>query len=83
MKRQVRPGRSADGGPEDQTNGRIHETSSPAEPGAAGYRGQAPIVRRRRDAPETAHPAPAVPAETLSQVLRRAGPPPRTEETTP
>ena len=41
-------------------------------------------VRRRGDGPETAHPAPAVPAETLSQVLRRAGPPPpRTEETTP
>ena len=33
---------------------------------------------------ETASPAPAVPPETLSQVRRRAGPPPpRTEETTP
>ena len=41
-------------------------------------------VRRRGDGPETAHPAPAVPAETLSQALRHAGPPPpRTEETTP
>ena len=50
----------------------------------AGYRGQALIVRRRGDGPETAHPAPAVPAETLSQVPRHAGPPPpRTEETTP
>ena len=76
---------------EDQTNGRIYETASPVELGVAGYRGQALIVRRRpaprgrrRDDPETAHPAPAVPAETLSQVPRRAGPPPpRTEETTP
>ena len=39
--------------------------------------------RRRGDGPETAHPAPAVPPETLSQVPRHAGPPPRTEETTP
>ena len=69
---------------EDQQNGRIHETASPAELGAAGYRGQAIIVRRPGDDPETAPPAPAVPAETLSQVLRRAGsPPPRNEETTP
>ena len=71
MKREVRPGRSADGGPEDQTHGRIYETVSPVELGAAGYPGQA-------------HPARAVPAETLSQVPWRAGPPPpRTEETTP
>ena len=71
-------------GPEDQTNGCIHETASPVELGAAGYRGQALIVPRPGDGPETAHPAPAVPAETLSQVPRHAGPPPpRTEETTP
>ena len=69
---------------EDQTNGCIHETASPVEPGAAGYRGQALIVRRPGDAPGTAHPAPAVPAETLSQVLWHARLlPPRTEETTP
>ena len=69
---------------EDQQNGYIYETASPPEPGAAGYRGQALIVRRPGDDTETAHPAPAVPAETLSQVLRHAGPPPpRTEETTP
>ena len=54
------------------------------EPGAAGYPGQALILRRPGDGPGTAHPAPAVPAETLSQVLRRAGLlPTRTEETTP
>ena len=68
MKREVRPGRSADGGPEDQTNGCIYVTASPVEPDAAGYRGQPLIVRRpgdgaettrgrRRDDPETAHPA--------------------------
>ena len=39
---------------------------------------------RPGDGPETAHPARAVPAATLSQVPRHAGPPPpRTEETTP
>ena len=43
---------------EDQTNGRIHETSSPVEPGAAGYRGQAPIVRRPGDGTETARRRP-------------------------
>ena len=54
------------------------------ELGAAGYRGQALIVRRRRDDPETAHPARAVPAETLSEVLWSAGLLlPQTEETTP
>ena len=54
------------------------------ELGAAGYQGQALILRRRGDGPETAHPVPVVPAETLSQVLWHAGPlPPRTEETTP
>ena len=68
MKRQVRPRRSADGGPEDQTNGCIYETASPVELGLAGYRGQALIVPRPGDGPETAHPARAVPAETLSQV---------------
>ena len=69
---------------EDQTNRCIHETASPVKLGAAGHRGQALIVPRRGDGPETAHPAPAVPAETLSQVLWHAGPPPpRTEETTP
>ena len=56
---------------EDQTNGCIYETASPVELGAAGYRGQALIVRRRGDGAETAHPARAVPAETLSQVLWR------------
>ena len=73
---------------EDQTNGCIHETASPVELGLASYRGQALIVPRPGDGPgdgaETAHPARAVPAATLSQVLRHAGPlPPRTEETTP
>ena len=69
---------------EDQQNGCIYETASPVELGAAGYRSQARIVRRRGDGAETAHPAPAVPPETLSQVLRHAGLlPPRTEETTP
>ena len=54
------------------------------ELGAAGYRGQALIVRRRGDDPETAHPARAVPAETLSEVLWSAGLLlPQTEETTP
>jgi hypothetical protein len=42
---------------EDQTHGCIYETASPAELGAAGYRGQALIVRRPGDDPETAHPA--------------------------
>ena len=32
---------------EDQQNGYIYETASPVELGAAGYRGQAPIIRRR------------------------------------
>ena len=69
---------------EDQTNGCIRETASPVELRAAGCRGQALIVRRRGDGPETAHPARAVPAETLNQVLWNAGLlPPRTEETTP
>ena len=77
---EVRPGRSANGGPEDQTNGCIYETASTAELGAAGYRGQALIIRRRGDGPSGA----GVPPETLSQVPRHAGPPPpRTEETTP
>ena len=68
----------------DQTNGCIYEIASPVELGAAGYRGQALIVRRRGDGPETAHPVPVVPAETLSQVLWSAGLLlPRTEETTP
>ena len=31
---------------EDQTNGCIYEIASPVELGAAGYRGQALIVRR-------------------------------------
>ena len=84
MKREVRPGRSADGGPEDQTHGRIYETASPVELGVAGYRGQAPIVRRHGDDTETAQLALLVSPETLSQVLWHAGPPPpRTEETTP
>ena len=39
---------------EDQQNGCIHETASPAELGAAGYRGQAPIVRRPGDGPSGA-----------------------------
>ena len=43
---------------EDQTNGCIHETSSPVELGAAGYRGQALIVRRRGDDSETARRRP-------------------------
>ena len=69
---------------EDQTNGYFYEIASPVELGAAGYRGQAFIVRRRRNDPETAHPARAVPAETLSQVLWNAGLLlPQTEETTP
>ena len=38
---------------EDQTNGRIHETASPMELGAAGCRGQALIVRRPGDDAET------------------------------
>ena len=42
---------------EDQQNGRIYETASPAELGLAGNRGQAPIVRRPGD-PE---PGPAAP----------------------
>ena len=58
VKRQVRPGRSADGGSEDQTNGYIHETASPVELGLAGCRGQALIVRRRGDGPETAQRRP-------------------------
>ena len=53
MKREVRPGRSADGGPEDQTHGCIYVTASPVEPGAAGYRGQPLIVRRPGDGAET------------------------------
>ena len=78
---------------EDQTNGRIYETASPAELGLAGYRGQALIVRRRpaprgrtapRGRPGDGPSGAGVPAETLSQVPRHAGPPPpRTEETTP
>ena len=39
---------------EDQQNGRIYETASPAELGLAGYRGQAPIVRRPGDGPSGA-----------------------------
>ena len=31
---------------EDQQNGYIYETASPVELGAAGYRGQALIIRR-------------------------------------
>ena len=42
---------------EDQQNGYIYETASPVELGLAGYRGQALIIRRRGDGPETAHPA--------------------------
>ena len=72
------------GGPEDQTNGRIYETASPVELGLAGYRGQALIIRRRPGRRGDGPSGAGVPAETLSQVPRRAGPPPpRTEETTP
>ena len=39
---------------EDQTHGCIYETASPAELGAAGYRGQALIVRRPGDGPSGA-----------------------------
>ena len=39
---------------EDQTNGCIYEIASPVELGAAGYRGQALIVRRRGDGPSGA-----------------------------
>ena len=54
------------------------------ELGAAGYRGQALIVRRRGDDPETAHPVRVIPAQTLSEVLWSAGLLlPQTEETTP
>ena len=69
---------------EDQTNGYIHETASPVEPGVAGYRGQALIVRRRGDGPETARLVRVVPPETLSAVLWNAGLLlPQAEETTP
>ena len=69
---------------EDQTNGYIYEIASPVELGAAGYPGQALIIRRRGDDPETAHPVRVVPAETLSQVLWNAGLLlPQNEETTP
>ena len=54
------------------------------ELGAAGYRGQALIVRRRGDDAAPAQLVRVVPAETLSQVLWNAGLLlPRTEETTP
>ena len=42
---------------EDQQNGYIYETASPAELGAAGYRGRALLsgaVRRRGDGPSGA-----------------------------
>ena len=69
---------------EDQPNGCIYEIASPVELGVAGYRGQALIVRRRRDGPETARLVRVVPAQTLSQVLWSAGLLlPRTEETPP
>ena len=70
---------------EDQRTKRTGASTRPhPRRSRAGYRSQALIVRRPGDGPETAHPAPAVPAETMSQVPRRAGPPPpRTEETTP
>ena len=44
---------------EDQQNGCIYETASPVELGAAGYRDQALIVRRRGDGPETAQDGPS------------------------
>ena len=47
MKREVSPWTM-----EDQTHGYIYETASPAELGAAGYRGQV-IVRRGDDAETT------------------------------
>ena len=72
---------------EDQQNGYIYETASPVELRRAGYRGQALIIRRRpapRGRPGDGPSGAGVPAETLSQVPRHAGPPPpRTEETTP
>ena len=69
---------------EDQTNGCIYEIASPVELGAAGYRGQALIVRCRGDDKETAQLVRVVPAETLSEVLWNAGLLlPQTEETTP
>ena len=69
---------------EDQTNGCIYEIASPVELGAAGYRGQALIVRRHGDDAETARLVRVVPAETLSEVLWNAGLLlPQTEETTP
>ena len=63
---------------------RPHPRRSCAGPVTGARPSLSGAVRRRGDGPETAHPAPAVPPETLSQVLRHAGPPPpRTEETTP
>ena len=50
----------------------------------AGYRDQALIVWHHGDGAETAHLAPAVSAEALSEALWNAGLlPPRTEEATP
>ena len=69
---------------EDQTHGYIHEIASPRELGVAGCRDQALMVWRRGDGAETAHLAPAVSAEALSEALWNAGLLlPRTEEATP
>ena len=69
---------------EDQTHGYIYEIASPRELGVAGCRDQALMVWHHGDDTETAHLAPAVSAEALSEALCNAGLlPPRTEETTP
>ena len=69
---------------EDQTHGYIHEIASPRELGVAGCRDQALIVWHHGDGAATAHLAPVIAAEALSEALWNAGLLlPRTEEATP